>query len=105
MFAFITALPTRPGSASALRGTPVICRTRPAAVRRPTVRTQMMQADNDQPQFNVEDFRGAKRPGFSRYAERMNGRAAMIGFVSALVIEAVSGKGLIEQLRIFFPDL
>ncbi len=33
--------------------------------------------------------------GFNEYAERLNGRAAMIGFVLALVIEYVTGEGLL----------
>lgn len=36
--------------------------------------------------------------GFSEYAERLNGRAAMIGFVLTLVIEYVSGQGLLSWL-------
>ncbi|MCU0528698.1 MAG: chlorophyll a-b binding domain-containing protein [Cyanobium sp. Prado107] len=30
--------------------------------------------------------------GWSAYAERVNGRFAMVGFVAVLVIEAVSGE-------------
>jgi hypothetical protein len=36
--------------------------------------------------------------GFNDYAERLNGRAAMIGFLIALVIEYVTGKGLLSWL-------
>ncbi len=36
--------------------------------------------------------------GFNSYAERLNGRAAMIGFVLTLVIEYVTGKGLLAWL-------
>lgn len=36
--------------------------------------------------------------GFNRYAERLNGRAAMIGFVVALGIEYVTGQGLLAWL-------
>lgn len=36
--------------------------------------------------------------GFNSYAERLNGRAAMIGFVLILVIEYVTGKGLLAWL-------
>jgi len=34
--------------------------------------------------------------GFNTYAERLNGRAAMIGFVATLVIEYVTGQGLLS---------
>lgn len=36
--------------------------------------------------------------GFNRYAERLNGRAAMIGFVATLLIEYVTGQGLLAWL-------
>jgi hypothetical protein len=36
--------------------------------------------------------------GFNHYAEQLNGRAAMIGFALALVIEYVSGQGLLSWL-------
>jgi hypothetical protein len=36
--------------------------------------------------------------GFNDYAERLNGRAAMIGFVITLLIEYLTGKGLLSWL-------
>ncbi|NKB17937.1 MAG: hypothetical protein HC770_07425 [Pseudanabaena sp. CRU_2_10] len=36
--------------------------------------------------------------GFNTYAERLNGRAAMIGFVLAVVIEFVTGQGVLAWL-------
>jgi hypothetical protein len=36
--------------------------------------------------------------GFNDYSERLNGRAAMIGFLLVLVIEYVTGKGLLAWL-------
>ncbi|MCU0565719.1 MAG: chlorophyll a/b-binding protein [Oculatellaceae cyanobacterium Prado106] len=39
------------------------------------------------------------RTGFTQYAERLNGRLAMIGFVSMLLLEAVSGHGLVSLLQ------
>lgn len=36
--------------------------------------------------------------GFNKYAERLNGRAAMIGFTFAIVIEYLTGKGLLAWL-------
>lgn len=36
--------------------------------------------------------------GFNDYAERLNGRAAMIGFLITLAIEAVTGQGILSWL-------
>lgn len=36
--------------------------------------------------------------GFNQYAERLNGRAAMIGFIAAIAIEYLSGQGLLAWL-------
>ncbi|MCL1464702.1 hypothetical protein [Argonema galeatum] len=36
--------------------------------------------------------------GFNEYAERLNGRAAMIGFALTLLIEYVTGQGLLSWL-------
>lgn len=36
--------------------------------------------------------------GFNQYAERLNGRAAMIGFVLTLAIEYFTGEGLLSWL-------
>lgn len=35
------------------------------------------------------------RVGFTPYAELLNGRLAMIGFVSLLILEMITGHGLI----------
>ncbi|MBD2093101.1 high light inducible protein [Microcoleus sp. FACHB-1515] len=39
--------------------------------------------------------------GFSEYAEKLNGRLAMIGFVALVALEAVTGHGIIG----FFQNL
>ncbi|AFZ32898.1 MULTISPECIES: chlorophyll a/b-binding protein [Cyanophyceae] len=36
--------------------------------------------------------------GFNEYAERLNGRAAMIGFLLLIVIEYLTGKGVLAWL-------
>lgn len=36
--------------------------------------------------------------GFNEYAERLNGRAAMIGFMLMMIIEYVTGKGVLAWL-------
>ncbi len=41
--------------------------------------------------------------GFNSYAERLNGRAAMIGFVLSLAIEFVSRQGVLAWLGLIDP--
>ncbi len=36
--------------------------------------------------------------GFTPFAENWNGRLAMLGFVIAVAIELVTGKGILAQL-------
>ncbi|MEH1909566.1 MAG: high light inducible protein [Nostoc sp.] len=38
------------------------------------------------------------RTGFTEYAEKLNGRLAMIGFVSLIALEVLTGHGLIGWL-------
>ena len=38
--------------------------------------------------------------GFTRFAELWNGRLAMIGFLSAILVELLTGQGILEQLGI-----
>ncbi|MGF1542381.1 MAG: high light inducible protein [Pleurocapsa sp.] len=35
------------------------------------------------------------RTGFTEFAEKLNGRLAMIGFVSALLLEVATGHGVV----------
>ena len=48
-----------------------------------------------EPQVYVEE---SQQFGFNKYAEKLNGRLAMIGFVSALALEVLTGHGLIGWL-------
>lgn len=38
------------------------------------------------------------RFGFNRFTERLNARAAMIGFIGAIVVEVVTGQGVLTWL-------
>lgn len=38
--------------------------------------------------------------GFTPYAEKLNGRLAMIGFVALVVVEVLTGKGLLGWLNL-----
>jgi len=48
-----------------------------------------------EPKVYVDD---SQRLGFNTYAEKLNGRLAMIGFVSALAFEALTGQGIVTWL-------
>lgn len=39
-----------------------------------------------------------QQTGFTQHAEKLNGRLAMLGFVSLLILEATTGHGLIGLL-------
>jgi len=41
----------------------------------------------------------SEQMGFNTRAEKLNGRAAMIGFISLLVTEAFTGQGLISLIH------
>lgn len=45
----------------------------------------------------VPDMERPKK-GFNQYAEKLNGRAAMIGIVALVLIELLTGKGLLTLL-------
>jgi hypothetical protein len=36
--------------------------------------------------------------GFNDYVERLNGRAAMVGIIAAIVIELLTGEGVLSWL-------
>ena len=40
--------------------------------------------------------------GFSRYAELLNGRLAMLGFIIAVLTELLTGQTLVQQLGLFW---
>jgi hypothetical protein len=42
----------------------------------------------------------SQKGGFTPYAELWNGRMAMIGFAALIIIELVTGKGLLEFFQI-----
>jgi len=42
----------------------------------------------------------ANKLGFTEFAETWNGRLAMIGFVSVIAVEYLTGKGILAQLGI-----
>jgi hypothetical protein len=51
-----------------------------------------------QPQPTTAPKTSDSKFGFNEYAERLNGRAAMIGFALALVIEFLTGQGVLAWL-------
>jgi Chlorophyll A-B binding protein len=51
-----------------------------------------------QPQPTITPKLEEPKFGFNEYAERLNGRAAMIGFVLMVVIEYVTNQGVLSWL-------
>jgi len=51
-----------------------------------------------QPQPTIAPRLEEPKFGFNEYAERLNGRAAMIGFLLMVVIEVVTGHGVLAWL-------
>lgn len=49
-----------------------------------------------EPQMYVDSV---ARTGFTEYAEKLNGRLAMIGFVSMLLLEVFTHQGLVSLLQ------
>ena len=45
----------------------------------------------------IPDMERPKK-GFNKYAEQLNGRAAMVGIVALVLIELLTGKGLMTLL-------
>jgi hypothetical protein len=61
--------------------------TEPTTVNQPNVTQPSVTPKFDDPKF-----------GFNDYAERLNGRAAMVGFVLTLAIEYITGQGVLSWL-------
>lgn len=51
-----------------------------------------------EPQPSITPNFAEPKFGFNSYAERLNGRAAMVGFVLTLAIEYLTGQGLLSWL-------
>jgi Chlorophyll A-B binding protein len=54
-----------------------------------------------QPQPTVVPKLEEPKFGFNDYAERLNGRAAMIGFAATLLVEYFTGQGLLSWLGLY----
>jgi hypothetical protein len=50
------------------------------------------------PQPSLQPKISQPKAGFNRSTEKLNGRAAMIGFASLLIIEVFTGSGLLTLL-------
>ncbi len=60
-----------------------------------TEETGLMNNFAVEPKMYVDN---TKQFGFNEYAEKMNGRLAMIGFVSLLAFEVLTKHGLLDWL-------
>ncbi len=60
--------------------------------------TENTTPETEIPQPSVDPQIEDPKFGFNDYAERLNGRAAMIGLIIAIVIEALTGHGVLSWL-------
>jgi Chlorophyll A-B binding protein len=72
-------------------------RSRPAKCKVQIIKQEVFLMIS-QPQPSVNPKLEEPKFGFNEYAERLNGRAAMIGFVIMVVIEYVTHKGVLAWL-------
>ncbi|MEB3273518.1 MAG: chlorophyll a/b-binding protein [Prochlorothrix sp.] len=49
-----------------------------------------------EPRMYIDD---SEQMGFNERAEKLNGRAAMIGFISLVLVEVFTGQGLISLVQ------
>jgi hypothetical protein len=74
----------------------------PARVSAPAVMASrwpdpILNEDLPDPVFDEKSpYTGSAPYGFSNFAEKMNGRAAMMGFVILFMQELITGKGVLE---------
>lgn len=67
-----------------------------------TTRGFRLDQDNRLNNFAIEPevyIDSSVQAGWTKYAEKMNGRFAMIGFASLLIMEVVTGHGVIGWLN------
>ncbi|AGF50899.1 high light inducible protein [Synechocystis salina LEGE 06155] len=67
-----------------------------------TTRGFRLDQDNRLNNFAIEPevyVDSSVQAGWTKYAEKMNGRFAMIGFASLLIMEVVTGHGVIGWLN------
>lgn len=65
--------------------------------------TRFNKLESDRSAKLASEYRGPQ--GFTKYAEKVNGRLAQLGFVIGLITEIASGKGINEQILIMFSPL
>lgn len=66
----------------------------------PTGPSVLLSARNDIMEQGM--FTANAEMAYARNIELQNGRAAMLGFLAAVVVEAATGKGIIMQLIMWF---
>jgi hypothetical protein len=87
------------GSRGATTGSPTL-ESPPEHKAADTVTTRRIKLRNERlTAMASSDFKiPYQRTGFVPFAESLNGRLAMLGFVIAIATEALSGKGILGQL-------
>merc|ERR1711939_700194 len=65
----------------------------------------ILESEGPDPAFEVDsEYIGRVPWGFSRNAETVNGRFAMMGFTVAYLQEAIVGKGVLEQYGLPYDE-
>lgn len=75
-----------------------VLRFQSAWLRKLNLFMQEVEKMMTQPQPTTTPRLEEPRFGFTEYAERLNGRAAMIGFMLMVIIEYVTGQGVLAWL-------
>lgn len=115
--AFVSSFTPSVKSSSLSSATAVTSRTAPhpptiaAPVSMKVDITERIKAENKTFRY-LEDNRRAKEAslytpqrGFTEFAETLNGRMAMMGFVIGLTTELITGKGINAQLAALFAPI
>ena len=92
--AFVSTTPVLARSTAPMAKTSFVSRRSAAVAPARRSATVVMMADKPK----IEKI----PQGFTGFSEQLNGRAAMMGFLLAVVTEAITGKGIIGQVGTIF---
>lgn len=88
--AFVSATPIL--VRSSLATSSFAARPSPVFVTSTPKRARVVMSKDDEEKKSIPQ-------GFTSFSENLNGRAAMMGFVLAIVTEAITGQGIVGQVE------